>query len=149
MCRSILNFLICYKDQFGVYFRHAQHFRWILQFPPLQQARSHVCVAGVARVHWRNHVVQNMKACNIIHVVIVKWIMCVQENIDLSGMSQRPRLSSSTISHNFRRFLLGYNDTAIRRQMQKFPGVARNWYPIAQGLHLPPHGWLKLDQDCV
>ena len=43
--------------------------------------------------------VQNMKACNIIHVVIVKWIMCVQENIDLSGMSQRPRLSSSTISH--------------------------------------------------
>ena len=41
---------------------------------------------------------QNPRACSIRHVVAVKWIICMQENIELSSMSQRPRLSSSIIS---------------------------------------------------
>ena len=58
----------------------------------------------------------------------------MQENNELSSMSQRPRLSSSITSHNFRRLLLSYNDDAIKKKMQKkFPGVAENWYLIAQG----------------
>ena len=57
------------------------------------QARSHVCVAGVATLPWRNHVVQNLTAYFTLHVVTIKYIMCVQENIKLSSLSQRPRLS--------------------------------------------------------
>ena len=44
--------------------------------------------------------VQNLRAFSILHVVAIKWIMCMQENIELSSMSQRPRLSSSAISGN-------------------------------------------------
>ena len=32
--------------------------------------------------------VQNLRAYSILHVVTVKWIMFVQENIELSSMSQ-------------------------------------------------------------
>ena len=42
--------------------------------------------------------VQNLRAYSILHVVTIIWIMCVQENIELSSMSQRPRLSSTMIS---------------------------------------------------
>ena len=45
--------------------------------------------------------VQNLGAYSILHVATIKWIMCVQENIELSSMSQRPRLSSSIISGDF------------------------------------------------
>ena len=58
-----------------------------------KQARTQACVAEVAKLHWRNHVVQNLRAYFILHVVTIKWIMYVQENIQLSSMSQRPRLS--------------------------------------------------------
>ena len=67
----------------------------------VDQARSQVCVAGVADLPCRNHVVQNLRAYSILHVVKIKWIMCVQENIELSTMSQRSRLSSSIISGDF------------------------------------------------
>ena len=66
-----------------------------------KQARSQVCVTGVAKLPWGNHVVQNRRAYSILHVVAIKWIMCVQENIELPSMSQRPRLSSSIISGDF------------------------------------------------
>ena len=45
--------------------------------------------------------VQNLRAYSILHVATIKWIMCVQENIELSSMSQGPRLSSSIISGDF------------------------------------------------
>ena len=41
--------------------------------------------------------VQNLRAYPILHVATIKWIVCAQENIELSSMSQRPRLSSSII----------------------------------------------------
>ena len=40
---------------------------------------------------------KNLRAYFILHVVTIKWIMSVQENIELSSMSQRPRLSYSII----------------------------------------------------
>ena len=42
--------------------------------------------------------VQDLRAYSILHVVAIKWILCVQEKSELSSMSQRPRLSSSIIS---------------------------------------------------
>ena len=45
--------------------------------------------------------VQNLRAYSILDVATIKWIMCVQENIELSSMSQRPRLSSSITSGDF------------------------------------------------
>ena len=37
-----------------------------------KQARSQVCVAGLATLPWRNHVVQNLRAHFILHVVTIK-----------------------------------------------------------------------------
>ena len=37
--------------------------------------------------------VQNLRAYVILYVITIKWTMCVQEKIDLSGVSQRPKLS--------------------------------------------------------
>ena len=45
--------------------------------------------------------VQNLRAYSIFRVATIKRIMRVQENIELSSMSQRPRLSSSVISGDF------------------------------------------------
>ena len=45
--------------------------------------------------------VQNLRADSILHVVAIKWIMCAQENIELSSMPERTRLSSSIISGDF------------------------------------------------
>ena len=41
--------------------------------------------------------VQNLRYNFILYVNKNKWIMCVQEKIELSSMSQRPRLSSTKI----------------------------------------------------
>ena len=55
--------------------------------------------------------VQNLRAYSLLHVATIKWIMCLQENIERSSMSQRP----------------SYNDNAMTRIMRKtFPGVAKN-----------------------
>ena len=42
--------------------------------------------------------VQNLRAYFMLYVITVKWMMCVQEEIELTGMSQIPSLSSSKIS---------------------------------------------------
>ena len=42
-----------------------------------------------------------LRAYFIPYVITIKWIMCVQEKIELSSMSQRPRLSSTKISGDF------------------------------------------------
>ena len=42
--------------------------------------------------------VENLRAFSILHVFAINWMMCMQENIKLSSMSLRPRLSSSAIS---------------------------------------------------
>ena len=42
--------------------------------------------------------VQNLRVYFILYIITIKWIMCVQENVELSGMLQRPSLSSTEIS---------------------------------------------------
>ena len=42
--------------------------------------------------------VQNLRAYFMLHVITIKWMMWVQEKIEPTGMSQRPRLSSTKIS---------------------------------------------------
>ena len=75
--------------------------RSFLEARQMQQARSQVCVTWVAKLSWWNHVVQNLRAYSIRHVATIKSLMCVQGNIELSSMSQRPRLSSFIISGDF------------------------------------------------
>ena len=65
---------------------------------PLYQAHSQACVSGVAKLSQRYHVVQNLGAYFIFYVIKIKWIICLQEKIELSSMSQRARWSSSEIS---------------------------------------------------
>ena len=55
-----------------------------------KQARSQACVSMVAKFSQRNHVVQNLRAYIMLHVVTIKWMMCVQEKIELTVTSQRP-----------------------------------------------------------
>ena len=62
------------------------------------QTRSQACVSGVANFSQRNHVVKNLRACFMLYVITIKWMMCVQEKIELTGTSKRPRLSSTEIS---------------------------------------------------
>ena len=45
--------------------------------------------------------VKNLRAYFILHVATIKWIMCVQENIELSSMSQRSKLTCSINSGDF------------------------------------------------
>ena len=67
----------------------------------------------------------------MLYVITIKWIMCVQEKIERSSMSQIPML---------RKFLLSYKDKVTIKNCKKFPGMAvpREW-------HLPPHAtpWLR------
>ena len=42
--------------------------------------------------------VQNLRAYFMLHIITVKWMMCVQEKIELTVTSQRPKLSSTKIS---------------------------------------------------
>ena len=62
------------------------------------QARSQVCVSGMAELSWRNHQVQNLTGYFILYVITIKLVMWVQEEIELSSLSQRPKLSSTKIS---------------------------------------------------
>ena len=48
--------------------------------------------------------------------------MCMQEKIELSSMSLRPRLSSTKISGDLS---LNYKDIATIKIVKKFPGVAK------------------------
>ena len=41
---------------------------------------------------------QNLRAYFVLYAITIKWIMCVEKRINLSSMSQRPRLISSNIS---------------------------------------------------
>ena len=64
----------------------------------------------------------------IIYVIAIKWIMCVQEKIELSSMLQIPMWSSTKISG-------GFSLTTKIQQQQKiaknFPGVAKGWHSVA------------------
>ena len=53
------------------------------------QARKQACVLAEAKLFWRNHVVQNLRAYFILYVIIINWIMCIQEKMELSRMSER------------------------------------------------------------
>ena len=68
-----------------------------------------------------------LRAYFIPYVITIKWIMFVQEKIELSSMSLRPRLSSTKISD----FSL---TTKIKQKIakiaKKFPGMAKSWIPV-------------------
>ena len=101
-------------------------------------ARSQAYLSKAAKLSWRNHVVQNLRAYIILHVTIIKWTTCVQEETEISSMSQWPRLSSTKISGSLSLA------TKMKQQLKlfaKIPGVAKSWHPVAQGWHLPPHGY--------
>ena len=83
------------------------------------QACSRARAPGVAKLSWRNHVMHRLRAYSMLYVITIKWIMCVQENIELSSMSLRPRLSSSKISGDFS---LTYKDIAAIKNCKKLPG---------------------------
>ena len=62
------------------------------------QARSQSCLSGVAKFHWGNHVVQNLRAYFILYVIAIKCVKCMQEKIEFSCMLQRPWLITTKIS---------------------------------------------------
>ena len=45
--------------------------------------------------------IHNLRAYFILYFIIINWIMCVQENIELSSLSQRPGLCSSINKGDF------------------------------------------------
>ena len=45
--------------------------------------------------------VKNLRAYSILQVATIKYIMYVQENIELSSILQRPRWSSTIVSGDF------------------------------------------------
>ena len=44
--------------------------------------------------------VKNLRAYFILCVTAIEWKMCVQQKIELSSMSQRPRLRSTNITRD-------------------------------------------------
>ena len=42
--------------------------------------------------------VQHLRVYFILYDITIKWVKCVQENIELSSMSGRPTLSSIKVS---------------------------------------------------
>ena len=73
--------------------------------------------------------VQNLRAYFILYDITMKLIMYVQEKIELSSMSQRPRLSSTTISGDFS---FNYKDKAtIKNCKINSQGLAKSWHPVA------------------
>ena len=62
------------------------------------QACSQAHISRVAKLSWNNLVVQNLRAFLILYVNTIKLIMCAQEKMEVSSISQRPRLSSIKIS---------------------------------------------------
>ena len=75
------------------------------------QARSQAYLSGVANFHWKNHVVQNMRAYFILFFITIKCINCMQEKTEFSCMLQRPRLISTK--------LLGELSLATKIKQQK------------------------------
>ena len=63
----------------------------------IEQARSQACLSGVTDFHYRDHVVQNLRAYFIFCVITIKCIECMQEKMEFSFMLQRPRLISAKI----------------------------------------------------
>ena len=83
----------------------------------IQQAGSQFFRGG--KLLWKKHVVQCLRAYFIQYFIAIKWIgcvcVCVQEKIEISSMSQRPRLSSTNISGDSS---LGLVYTAYYRQSE-------------------------------
>ena len=61
------------------------------------QASSLAYALGVTRLSQRNHVVQNLRAYFILHVITIKVAICVLEKIELFRMPERPRPSLQDI----------------------------------------------------
>ena len=61
--------------------------------------------------------VQNLRAYFMLHVITIKWMMCVQEKLELTVTSQRPRLSSTKISGDLSsEFRKSHGSTAVSRR---------------------------------
>ena len=84
---------------------------------------------------------QNLRAHFILYVIAIKWIMCIEKKINLSSMSQRPRLISRDISGDL------CITTEIKQQHKITKRTAKGWqqagilfsrvgicHPIAMGL---------------
>ena len=79
--------------------------------------------------------VHNLRAYFKLHVITIRWMMCAGK-IELTGMSQIPRWSSTRISGDL------YFLAKIKQQYEiEVPRVAKSWHRVVQGWHLPPHGY--------
>ena len=81
------------------------------KFAVSKQASSQVCLSGVTNFHWRDHMVQNMRAYFILYVITTKCIKCIQEMTEFSFTKTKVDLNQ-----NCRRSLLGNKDKATRQQ---------------------------------
>ena len=61
------------------------------------QARRQGSAPRVAKLSWRNYVVQILRAHFILYGVTIKWIACTQQKVEFSCLLQKPRLSSTKI----------------------------------------------------
>ena len=113
----------------------------------MRSCYSQACVSGVAKLPWRNHVVQNLRAYFILCVITIIWIMSVEKKINLSRMSLRPRLISSDISRDlclttkikWQHKIAQTTPRGVNKLAYYFPGVAvaTPCHPMATGLPAP------------
>ena len=80
----------------GALFQFAKKGWAMASLPPIPTS----LLSGGTNIHWRNHVVQNLRAHFILYIIIIKCIKCKQEKNEFSCMLQRPRLlSTKTLEH--------------------------------------------------
>ena len=113
----------------------------------MNQARSQPCVAEVAKFSRRNHVVQYLRSHFMLYAIKVKWVICVQGKNEVLSMWQTRRLSSIKISWDLS---LAAKKSSKINCKNIFPGVAKSWFPVTQGWHMPPHTtpWLRACLEC-
>ena len=104
------------------------------------QARSQVCVTRGGKVTLEGS--RGTKSESLFHA------SCCYNQIDNVCAGEYCSYVTKTkveFIHNFRRFLLSYNNNATTRTVQKqFPGVVKNWHLITQGgicNPMLPHGY--------
>ena len=71
--------------------------------------------------------VQNLAAYLILYAITIKWIMCVQKKMEVSGLPQRPMLISTNILRNLS---LATKTKQQHEIANKFSGVAKSWHVV-------------------
>ena len=72
---------------------------------------------------------QNLRAYFIFYAITIKWIMCVQEKVSFL-LCHKTKVE---LKQNFRRSLLIYKYKCTIKIAKHMPGMAKSWYPVAQG----------------